>query len=91
MRAVLIALPFFIVFFGGWLAHAWLVRRKSPISKQEKIELEAWRQLDDRLLELAMDHLEIDPFAVIVLDEVRKTQKQIMHDQIDVLHRKEPS
>jgi hypothetical protein len=90
MKALLFALPIILVFFAGWVAHAWLVRRRPALNSQERVELDARKELDYRLEDICMDHIESEPFAAIVLDEVRKTNKIIVHRQIDVLHRKDP-
>ena len=78
MAIVLIAL---LAFLLGWGAHAVLMRAKPSVNPREMQELVVRRDLDSRLLDISRDHIESEAFAAIVLDEIRKTEKD--------LHRKE--
>lgn len=51
--------------------------RSKRLTRPEKRELEQLRTMRDGLLEGALDRVEVEPFAVTVIDTIRDTQKEI--------------
>lgn len=67
MTTVLLALPLFLFFGAGFMAGAHHCRARLKWFKREARELEAQR---DRVLRLLMQHLDAQPFARLVWDEL---------------------
>ena len=58
----------------------WLLTRRdtrqAALSKEEHAELEASRRTIDAITSLTVDHMDVEPFARIVWDELRKNGRQ---------------
>lgn len=58
-------------------ASALRTNRRAELTKQDRDELVALRELRDELLSQAIDRVELEPFAVVTIDTIRTHQKRI--------------
>lgn len=71
---LMIALLVFVSVMAALLI--WGATRDSRNSDNKK-ELKALRQMRDTLFDLAVNSVEVEPFAAVVIDEIRKTNKEL--------------
>lgn len=51
---------------------------KAQLNSKERLELDSLRDLTDRLMDSALTRIEIDPFAMTTVDEIRQYQRKAL-------------
>lgn len=64
-----------LLFFLGGFGFAKILSSNPEVTDQKKKELTELRKLRDELTHVAVDHVTTEPFAVIVLDIIRKSER----------------
>ena len=79
MRAVIYLIPGLLALGGFWLGVKLNERRngKVALTARERKELAGLQDMRDKLLTAALDRVEVDPFAVEVIDQIRTTNRSI--------------
>ena len=80
MLSVLVLLAVALGFAGGvgWASvGAKRADRRDALNRRERKELSMARKATDEIFQAALDRVEVDPFAVVAIDIVRKYQRGI--------------
>lgn len=67
MRALLLVLPLLLAFVAGQVQARWADRRAR---QQQKWQLDLYRATHEDVIRLCMQHMDVEPFARLVWDEI---------------------